>query len=119
MSAQADTLKSVLFALGANLGIAVGKAVAAFLTGSGAMLAEAIHSFADSANQGLLLWGMRSARREADAWGLGGLRGGAWHWLGFVAGSGPTGPLADSLGTLDELIAPCEMGRLGGRGQHD
>lgn len=66
MSAQADSLKSVLFALGANLGIAVGKAVAAFITGSGAMLAEAIHSFADSANQGLLLWGMRTAKQEPD-----------------------------------------------------
>jgi cation diffusion facilitator family transporter len=66
MSAQADSLKSVLFALGANHGIAAGKSVAAFITGSGAMLAEAIHSFADSANQGLLLWGMRSARKPAD-----------------------------------------------------
>jgi cation diffusion facilitator family transporter len=66
MSAQADSLKSVLFALGANLGIAACKSVAAFITGSGAMLAEAIHSFADSANQGLLLWGMRSAKQEPD-----------------------------------------------------
>ena len=66
MSAQADSLKSVLFALGANLGIAISKAVAAFITGSGAMLAEAIHSFADSANQGLLLWGMKSAKKPAD-----------------------------------------------------
>jgi cation diffusion facilitator family transporter len=66
MSAQADSLKSVLYALGANLGIAAGKSVAAFITGSGAMLAEAIHSFADSANQGLLLWGMRAAKRGPD-----------------------------------------------------
>ena len=66
MSAQADSLKSVLFALGANLGIAAGKGVAAFITGSGAMLAEAIHSAADASNQGLLLWGMRAARKPPD-----------------------------------------------------
>jgi cation diffusion facilitator family transporter len=66
MSAQADSLKSVLYALGANLGIAAAKTVAALITGSGAMLAEAIHSFADSANQGLLLWGMRAAKRAPD-----------------------------------------------------
>ena len=44
------------------------KSAGAFYTGSSAMLAEAIHSFADCGNQGLLLWGMRSVRkRAADA----------------------------------------------------
>src|SRR5256885_2709315 len=63
MSARADSVRSILYALGANLAIAAAKTVAAIATGSSAMLAEAIHSFADSGNQGLLLWGMKQARR--------------------------------------------------------
>jgi len=59
----ADSTKAILFALGANSGIAVTKFGAAFYTGSGAMLAEAIHSVADAANQLLLLLGMRQAKR--------------------------------------------------------
>ena len=55
MSASPDSLKSILFALGANSAIAVAKGFAALHTGSGAMLAEAIHSVADSGNQLLLL----------------------------------------------------------------
>lgn len=50
-----------------NLLITVAKAVAAFMTHSGAMLAETIHSFADCANQGLLLMGVKQAERPADA----------------------------------------------------
>ena len=50
-----------------NLAIAVAKGVAATLTGSGALLAEAIHSGADCGNQILLLIGVRSARRPPDA----------------------------------------------------
>jgi cation diffusion facilitator family transporter len=56
----------VLAALGANLGIAVTKFGAFALTGSSSMLAEAIHSVADSGNQVLLLIGAARARREAD-----------------------------------------------------
>lgn len=59
----ADSTKAILFALGANSGIAVTKFGAAAYTGSGAMLAEAIHSVADAANQLLLLLGMRQAKR--------------------------------------------------------
>jgi cation diffusion facilitator family transporter len=60
---KADSLRTILYALGANLAIAVAKTAAAIATGSSAMLAEAIHSYADSGNQGLLLWGMREAKR--------------------------------------------------------
>src|SRR5881397_383284 len=63
MSARADSVRSILYALGANLAIAAAKTVAAIATGSSAMLAEAIHSFADSGNQALLLWGMKQAKR--------------------------------------------------------
>jgi cation diffusion facilitator family transporter len=60
---KADSVRTILYALGANLAIAVAKSVAAVYTGSSAMLAEAIHSYADSGNQGLLLWGMKQAKR--------------------------------------------------------
>lgn len=55
--------KAIFYALAANLGIALAKTGAALFTGSGAMAAEAIHSFADCANQGLLLIGLRDAGR--------------------------------------------------------
>jgi cation diffusion facilitator family transporter len=57
--------KAIVAALTANLGIAVTKFVAWALTGSSSMLAEAIHSVADSGNQVLLLVGGRRARRAA------------------------------------------------------
>jgi cation diffusion facilitator family transporter len=59
--------RAILAALAANIGIAVTKLAAFLLTGSSAMLAESIHSLADSGNQLLLLVGARRARREADA----------------------------------------------------
>lgn len=54
---------SIFLALGANLLIAISKFVAALVTGSGAMLAEAVHSSADCANQGLLLYGIKRAKK--------------------------------------------------------
>ena len=63
MSHQPDSLKSILFALGANGAIALAKLAAALVTGSGTMMAEAIHSFADTGNQLLLLVGLRGAKR--------------------------------------------------------
>ena len=53
----------MLAALGANLGIAVTKLVAFVITGSASMLAESVHSLADSGNQALLLLGRSRARR--------------------------------------------------------
>ena len=58
-----DSLKSILFAFSANLSIALAKGVAALFTGSAAMLAETIHSLADSGNQLLLLMGLRQTRQ--------------------------------------------------------
>lgn len=58
--------KAIIAALSANIGIAVTKFVAFLLTGSSSMLAESVHSVADSANQALLLIGGRRARRAAN-----------------------------------------------------
>ena len=58
--------KAVLAALLGNLAIAIAKFAAFLVTGSSSMLAESVHSVADSGNQGLLLWGGKAARREAD-----------------------------------------------------
>jgi cation diffusion facilitator family transporter len=60
---KADSVRTIFYALFANLAIAVAKTAAAIATGSSAMLAESIHSYADSGNQGLLLWGLKRARR--------------------------------------------------------
>ncbi|HET7063219.1 MAG TPA: cation diffusion facilitator family transporter [Rudaea sp.] len=67
MSGKSDSLKTIFYALGANFAIFVSKLVAALMTGSGAMMAEAVHSLADCANQGLLLIGMRNAKRAPSA----------------------------------------------------
>ena len=66
MSHENASVKSILFALLANLGIAITKTVAAIITGSGAMLAESIHSFADCGNQGLLFLGLKSMKKDPD-----------------------------------------------------
>ena len=66
MSHQDASIKSILFALLANLGIAITKTVAAVITGSGAMLAESIHSYADCGNQGLLFLGLRASKKKPD-----------------------------------------------------
>jgi cation diffusion facilitator family transporter len=57
--------RAIIAALLANVGIAVTKFVAFFLTGSSSMLAESIHSVADSGNQGLLLLGGKRSERGA------------------------------------------------------
>lgn len=57
--------KAIVAALSANLGLGVTKFVAFALSGASSMLAEAIHSVADSGNQLLLLFGGRAAKREA------------------------------------------------------
>ena len=60
-----DTLRSIYYALGANLAVTVAKFCGAVFTGSGALLAESIHSLADSGNQALLLLGRKQATAPA------------------------------------------------------
>ncbi len=57
--------KAIMAALFANLGIAIAKFVGYVVTGSSSMLAETIHSVADTTNQGLLLLGGYKSRKEA------------------------------------------------------
>jgi cation diffusion facilitator family transporter len=63
MAGGANPVKAILFALVANFAIAVAKYVAAFITNSGSMMAEAVHSTADCGNQLLLLLGIKRAKR--------------------------------------------------------
>ena len=64
MSTEGGT-RAIIAALAANLGIALTKFVAFLLTGSSSMLAESVHSVADSGNQALLLLGGRRAKKQA------------------------------------------------------
>jgi len=64
MSAEGGT-RAIVAALLANTGIAITKFIAFLLTGSSSMLAESVHSVADSGNQGLLLLGGKRSRRAA------------------------------------------------------
>ena len=64
--AHGGSTKIILLSLGANVGIALAKTAAAVITGSGAMLAEALHSFSDCANQVLLLVGNKQAQKAAS-----------------------------------------------------
>jgi cation diffusion facilitator family transporter len=66
MSASGST-RAIMAALAANAGIAVAKFIGFLLTHSSSMLAEAVHSVADTSNQALLLLGQRRARREATS----------------------------------------------------
>jgi cation diffusion facilitator family transporter len=66
MAEEAHSTSHIVQSLVINVAIAAVKGLAAFFTGSGAMLAEALHSFSDCGNQILLLVGVRQARRAPD-----------------------------------------------------
>lgn len=80
-------LRVVLWALAMNLLIAVFKFVAAAISGSTAMLAEAVHSLADTANQVFLLIGIRRSSRPPDALHPFGYGTETYFWAFIVAGS--------------------------------
>ena len=63
---RTGSIKAILAAMLANLGIAILKFAAWLLTGAASMLAEAVHSLADTTNQIILLWGDRTAMKTAD-----------------------------------------------------
>lgn len=65
MSAEHSTAH-IVQSLAVNLAITVAKGIAAFYTGSGAMLAETLHTFADCGNQLLLLLGVKRAKQKPD-----------------------------------------------------
>ena len=64
---NAESKTAIYGAIGANIAIAVSKFVAAYFTGSSAMLSEGIHSLVDSGNGGLILLGVNQAKKPADA----------------------------------------------------
>ena len=64
---HSSTARAILYAFVANLAIALAKTWAAWLTGSGSMVAEAIHSYADTGNQVLLYLGLKQSQRPPDA----------------------------------------------------
>src|SRR5215470_9599750 len=104
------TRRTIIAAFLANLGIAASKFLAFAVTGSASMLAEAIHSVADTGNQGLLFLGGRRSRREPTAehpFGFGTER---YFWAFVVA------LVLFSLGSLfalaegvDKLLNPKEL----------
>jgi cation diffusion facilitator family transporter len=65
MAGHGSSVKAILYAFLANLGIGIIKTGAAIYTGSGSMLAEAIHSYADTGNQMLLFLGLKRAQMPA------------------------------------------------------
>jgi cation diffusion facilitator family transporter len=63
--AGSGSTRAIIAALLANAGIAIAKFIGYLITGSSSMLAESVHSVADTSNQGLLLFGKRSSERAA------------------------------------------------------
>jgi cation diffusion facilitator family transporter len=77
--------KHIMQSLVVNALIAIAKGIAAFFTGSGAMLAETIHSVADCGNQGLLLLGVKQSKRPPDEEHPLGYGRSAYFWSFMVA----------------------------------
>ena len=82
---ESGSRRAVMMALSANLLIAVGKFAGYAATGAASMLAEAVHSVADTGNQALLLWGGASSRRRASRWHPFGYGRERYFWAFVVA----------------------------------
>ena len=65
-SGHSASLRAIFFAFGANLAIALAKTAGALYTASGSMLAEAVHSYADTGNQVLLFFGLKQSQKPPD-----------------------------------------------------
>jgi len=86
MSSHSEgSTKAIFYALGANGGIALAKFVGALFTGSGAMLAESIHSLADCTNQVFLLIGLRESKKPANEFHPMGYGRVVYFWAMMVA----------------------------------
>jgi cation diffusion facilitator family transporter len=106
------TRRAIVAAFAANLGIAVAKFAAFLITGSASMMAEAIHSVADTGNQGLLFLGGARARRPPDQEHQFGYGAERFFWAFIVA------LMLFSLGALfslyegvDKLVHPHQLDR--------
>lgn len=101
--------KVILLALGANAGIAAAKFGAFFMTASSSMLAEAIHSLADTGNQLLLLLGMKKAAKPPDERHPFGYKMESYFWSFIVAimlfSLGGLFAIYEGMHKLDELSA--------------
>ncbi len=85
MDSDNSSKKVVLYAMAANMIVAAVKYVVAFMTRSTAMMAEAVHSSADSLNQILLLVGIKKGRRAPDDQHPFGFSGESYFWSFIVA----------------------------------
>jgi len=82
---ESSSVFTVILALGANVLVAIAKTIAAALTGSASMVAEAAHSWADSGNEIFLLQAERSAARPRDSAHPGGYGRESYVWSLFAA----------------------------------
>jgi cation diffusion facilitator family transporter len=106
--------RAILAALGANLGIAALKAIGFLLTGSGSMLAEAVHSVADSGNQVLLLVGHRKSQQPPDEQHPFGYGRERFFWAFVVAVVLFTvGAVVSFIDGIDKLRHPHELDAVG------
>lgn len=111
MTEQAgETPRAVLAALGANLAVATAKFVAWFFTGSASMLAEGIHSVADTSNQALLLLGRSRSHKPATTAHPFGHGQEAYFWAFLVAiVLFALGSLFSLVEGIDKLVHPHEV----------
>ena len=109
-SHSSESTATVVVAISVNLAIAFSKAIVAAITGSAAMTAEAIHSFVDTANEGILLFGIRRSHRPPNDRHPFGYGRELYFWTLLVAvlifgvGGGVT-----ILGGVDRLVNPHDL----------